>query len=133
MTTRDIADTVRVATIGDVDAALAKVSVDDRQIPVRVQFATDLREDLTRIGALKVVGASGQAVPLNAVASIEIAEGPNSIERLNRQRKATIGANLPTGVALGTATERFKEIVAGLSCRPPCASSNRATPRSRRS
>lgn len=55
VTTRDIADTVRVATIGDVDAALAKVSVDDRQIPVRVQFATDLREDLTRIGALKVV------------------------------------------------------------------------------
>jgi hydrophobe/amphiphile efflux-1 (HAE1) family protein len=118
VTTRDIADTVRVATIGDVDAALAKVSVDDRQIPVRVQFATDLREDLARIGALKVVGASGQAVPLNAVARIEIAEGPNSIERLNRQRKATIGANLPTGVALGTATERFKEIVAGVELPP---------------
>ncbi len=29
---------VRVATIGDVDAALAKVSIDDRLIPVRVQL-----------------------------------------------------------------------------------------------
>ncbi len=110
VTTRQIAETVRVATIGDIDAMLAKVSVDDRQIPVRVQLAEEVRTDIGRIGALKVTTASGATVPLNAVADVRIADGPNSIERLNRQRLATIGANLPPGVALGTASARFAEL-----------------------
>jgi multidrug efflux pump subunit AcrB len=45
------------------------------------------------------------------VADVRIAEGPSMVDRLNRERRATIGANLPVGVALGTATARFNEIV----------------------
>ncbi len=118
VTTRQIAETVRVATIGDFDASLAKVSVGDRQIPVRVQVAKDVREDLGRIGALKILTASGKVVPLNAVADIRIAEGPSVVNRLNRARIATIGANLPPGVALGTATDRFNAIIAGVTLPP---------------
>lgn len=110
VTTRQIAETVRVATIGDVDAALAKVSIDDRLIPVRVQLRGDLRSDATRLGALRVTAANGTAVPLNAVADIRMAEGASAIQRLNRERIATIGANLPGGVALDTATQRFLEL-----------------------
>jgi multidrug efflux pump subunit AcrB len=54
--------------------------------------------------------ARGTTVPLNAVADLVVGQGPAAVERLNRERKATIGANLPFGVALGTATARFKEI-----------------------
>ncbi len=43
VTTAQIAEIVRVATIGDIDASLAKVSLDGRQIPVRVQLATAAR------------------------------------------------------------------------------------------
>lgn len=110
ITTQQIAETVRVGTIGDVDAALAKVSVDDRLIPVRVQLDRDLRADAARIGALRVRTASGKSIPISAVADISIGEGPATVDRLNRQRKASIGANLPAGVALDTATARFKEI-----------------------
>lgn len=117
VTTQAIAQTVRVATIGDVDAALAKLSLDNRLIPVRVRLDDATRADLTRIGALKVPAATG-TVPLNAVADIEIAEGPSMVDRLNRERRATIGANLPVGVALGTATARFKEIVAATELPP---------------
>ncbi|MBD3764406.1 MAG: efflux RND transporter permease subunit [Rhodobacterales bacterium] len=117
VTTQAIAQTVRVATIGDVDAALAKVSLDNRLIPVRVRLDDATRADLTRIGALKVPAAT-RTVPLNAVADIEIAEGPSMVDRLNRERRATIGANLPVGVALGTATARFKEIVAATDLPP---------------
>ena len=35
---RRIAETIRVATIGDIDANLAKFNVGDRQIPIRVQI-----------------------------------------------------------------------------------------------
>ena len=109
--TAQIAETVRVATIGDVDAGLAKLSIDNRLIPVRVRLNDSAREDLNRISALKLTTATGAVVPLSSVADVEISEGPSTVSRLNRERKATIGANLPVGVALGTATARFTEIV----------------------
>jgi multidrug efflux pump subunit AcrB len=118
VTTQDIAQVVRVATIGDTDAALAKVSLDNRLIPIRVQLDEDSRSDLARLGALKVNTANGGTVPLSAVAEVRLAEGPSKITRLNRERNATIGANLPVGVALGTATARFKEIVDGVELPP---------------
>lgn len=118
ITTAQIADVVRIATIGDVDAGLAKLSIDNRLVPVRVRMNDAAREDLARISALKLTTANGTTVPLSAVANVEIAEGPSTVNRLNRERRATIGANLPVGVALGTATARFNEIVATVELPP---------------
>jgi multidrug efflux pump subunit AcrB len=118
ITTEAIAGVVRVATIGDVDAALAKLSIDNRLIPVRVRLNDATREDLVRIGNLKVQTGSGGIVPLSAVADIRIAEGPATVKRLNRERVATIGADLPLGVALDTATARFVEIVSKVTLPP---------------
>jgi multidrug efflux pump subunit AcrB len=111
ITTAQIAEVVRVGTIGDFDAALAKLSIDNRLVPVRVRLNDAAREDLTRLGALKLTASSGAVVPLSSVADIAIAEGPSTVNRLNRERLATIGANLPVGVALGTSTARFNEII----------------------
>ncbi|MDQ1850060.1 efflux RND transporter permease subunit [Gemmobacter fulvus] len=118
VTTAAIAEVVRVATIGDVDAALAKLSIDSRLVPVRVRLNDATRTDLARIGALRVTTGTGASVPLNTVADIRIAEGPSLVERLNRERRATIGANLPVGVALGTASARFKEITDSVELPP---------------
>ncbi|AKI02068.1 cation/multidrug efflux pump [Hoeflea sp. IMCC20628] len=111
VTTAQIAETVRVATIGDVDAALAKISLDNRQIPIRVQLDPVYRTDINRIANLRVQTSSGASVPLKTVADIVITQGPSTIKRFNRERLATIGASLPIGVALDTAKERFNEIV----------------------
>ena len=110
ITAAQIAETLRVGTIGDFDAALAKISLDNRQIPVRVRLNDVSRQDITRIAALRIATNTGGTVPLSAVADITIGQGPAAIERLNRERIATIGANLPLGVALGTASAKFKEI-----------------------
>ena len=112
VTAAAIAQTLRIATIGDLDAALAQLSIDNRLIPVRVQLANVTREDLSRIAALKVPSATGALVPLSAVADIAIGEGPATVKRFNRERQAIIGASLPKGVALGTAKERFGAIIA---------------------
>ena len=112
VTTAQIAETVRVATIGDVDAALAKISLDNRQIPIRVQLDPVYRADIDRIGNLRVATSKGVSVPLKTVADIIITQGPSTIKRFNRERQATIGASLPIGVALDTAKNRFNEIVA---------------------
>jgi multidrug efflux pump subunit AcrB len=100
-----------VATIGDVDAALAKISLDDRQIPIRVQTSLDMRRDLAAIRALKIQTASGGTVPLASVANIDYSEGVSSIKRNNRYRVVSIGSDLPQGVALDTASARFRQIV----------------------
>ena len=118
VTTQQIAEVVRVATIGDVDAALAKLSIDNRLIPVRVRLNDSARQDLSRLSALKVSTATGASVPLSSVAEIKISEGPSTVSRLNRERMATIGASLPVGVALGTATARFREIVDSVELPP---------------
>ncbi|MEF3045889.1 efflux RND transporter permease subunit [Pseudotabrizicola sp. L79] len=118
ITTATIASVLRVATIGDVDAALASLSIDNRLIPVRVRLDDATRENLSRIAALKVPTANGGAVPLSVVANLTIAEGPATVKRLNRQRVATVGADLPVGVPLDLATTRFEEIVGALDLPP---------------
>jgi len=111
ITAQQIAQTVRVATIGDVDAALPKISLDNRQIPIRVQASLDFRTDLAAIRALKIRTASGATVPLSSVADIDYAEGVSSIKRNDRNRVVSIGAGLPQGVALDTATNAFRDTV----------------------
>ncbi|MBB4063219.1 efflux RND transporter permease subunit [Gellertiella hungarica] len=109
ITPAQIAETVRVATIGDVDAALPKIALDGRLIPIRAQASLDMRKDLAAIRALKIQTAAGAIVPLASVADIDYSEGVSSIKRNNRNRVVSIGADLPPGVALNTATDAFKK------------------------
>ncbi|AWI58210.1 ABC transporter permease [Sinorhizobium fredii USDA 205] len=112
ITTAQISEVIRVATIGDIDALLTKIALDGRLIPIRVQLDRDFRTDLAAIRNLKVQTASGATVPLSSVADINYAEGPSSIKRYDRYRVVKLGADLPVGVALDTASARFKEIAA---------------------
>lgn len=111
ITPQQISQTVRVATIGDIDAQLTKISLDDRQIPIRVQASIDARRDLATIRALKIKTASGSLVPLYSVADIDYSEGPSSIKRNDRNRVVSIGSDVPFGTALDTSTAEFKRIV----------------------
>jgi multidrug efflux pump subunit AcrB len=112
ITTAQLGELLRVATIGDNDNALSKVSLDSRMIPIRVQLNLAVRSDLAAIKALKVQTSTGAIVPLSAVADIVYTEGPSSIKRYDRNRYVAIGASLPKGVALDTARARFEAIVA---------------------
>ncbi|WP_135448748.1 efflux RND transporter permease subunit [Tabrizicola caldifontis] len=114
VTVQQIANVVRVATIGDVSAALGKLSIDNRLVPIRVQLDEVSRDSLARISALKVQTARGP-VPLSAVATVEVGEGPSIVKRLNRQRVATIGADIAPGYVLDQATERFMQILPTLN------------------
>lgn len=113
ITTAQISEVIRVATIGDIDAALTKIALDGRLIPIRVQINRDFRTDIAAIRNLKIQTASGSTVPLSSVADINYSEGPSSIKRYDRNRVVTLGADLPIGVALNTASERFKQIADG--------------------
>jgi hydrophobe/amphiphile efflux-1 (HAE1) family protein len=105
VSTEAISEAIRIATIGDVDANLAKFNAGDRQIPIRVKLAEDARSDREILEALKVRTGNGEAVPLVTVAAVELGQGPSSIDRYDRQRRVIIGADLVGTDALGKAVE----------------------------
>ncbi len=80
-----IADTLRVATMGDYAEDLAKLSLGARQVPVVVRLADTAREDLETLKRLPVPGARGP-VPLASVASVEWRSGPLEITRRDQLR-----------------------------------------------
>ena len=96
-----IGETVRIATVGDFDAQLAKLNLDNRQVSMRVQVDASLRHDLEALGNLRVNGREGQ-VPLVTVAALSVESGPSQIDRYDRRRYVTISADLG-GMPLGTA------------------------------
>ncbi|WP_434700812.1 efflux RND transporter permease subunit [Pseudomonas sp. D1-36] len=89
VTSAAIADTLRVATLGDYDQALAKLNFSERQVPVVVRLTDAARQDFETLKRLPVPGARGP-VPLENVASLEIASGPAQIERFDRMRNVNI-------------------------------------------
>ena len=106
VSTQAISEAVRIATLGDVSANLAKFRDGDRLIPIRVQAQLDVRRDFDRLQTLPVVAAGGQSLPLAAVADLALSQGPSSVARYDRERRVVIGADLAPGLALGAAVER---------------------------
>ncbi|MEQ1647091.1 MAG: efflux RND transporter permease subunit [Hyphomicrobiaceae bacterium] len=105
VTTDAISEAVRIATIGDVGANLAKFNIDDRQVPIRVQLDEKARTNRATIESLKVTTAAGASVPMSLVAEFQLSQGPTAVDRYDRQRRVLIGGDLagvtPLGEAIG--------------------------------
>ena len=118
VSTDAISEAVRIATIGDVGANLAKLDIGDRQIPIRVQLEDRARGNRAMLEALKVATAGGAAVPLGAVASFEMSQGPTSIDRYDRTRRVLIGGDLVGDTPLGNAVEGVLKLPAAKALPP---------------
>ncbi|WP_232628777.1 efflux RND transporter permease subunit [Methylobacterium sp. Leaf118] len=101
-----IAETVRVGTIGDIAANLAKFNAKDRQVPIRVMLPETVRGQLPEIETLKVPVKAGAAVPLSTVADLRLGRGPTAIDRYDRTIRVAIEGDLQGSDALGTIIEQ---------------------------
>ncbi|NET63668.1 MAG: MMPL family transporter [Moorea sp. SIO1G6] len=106
-----IARTASLALIGDLESNLAKFDLPDRQIPIRVQLDPESRDDIETLKNLRVPSRNGTLVPIAAVADIRLGSGPAQIDRFNRARKVSLGANLQ-GISLGDAIAKVKSLPA---------------------
>jgi multidrug efflux pump subunit AcrB len=102
VTVQSISDTIRIATLGDLDQNSAKFSLADRQVPIRVSLVEDSRKSITTLENLPVPTSSGSTVPLKAVADITFGEGPTRVRRYNQSRRLFVDADLK-GMELGPA------------------------------
>jgi multidrug efflux pump subunit AcrB len=93
VSTLAIADTLRIATVGDNAEDMPKLNLAGRQIPVRVRLAREAREDMSILKRLPVPGKHGK-VPLENVATPEWSSGSSAITRHDRMRNINIEVSL---------------------------------------
>jgi len=101
VTTAALSQTIRIATIGDIEQNSAKFSLSDRQIPISVSLSENDRRDLSTLENLPVPTSDGGSVPLKAVAKIGFGAGPTTIQRTNQIRRTAVGADLAPGIVSG--------------------------------
>jgi multidrug efflux pump subunit AcrB len=101
VTTAALSQTIRIATLGDIEQNSAKFSLSDRQVPIQVSLSENARRDIGTLENLPVPTSRGGSVPLKSVADISFGSGPTTIQRSNQLRRLSIGADLAPGVAQG--------------------------------
>ncbi len=101
VTTTALSQTIRIATLGDIQQNSAKFSLSDRQVPIQVSLSENERRDLSTLENLPVPTSNGGSVPLKAVAEIGFGAGPTTVQRTNQERRTQVGADLAPGMTTG--------------------------------
>jgi len=112
VTTSSLSQTIRIATLGDIEQNSAKFSLSDRQVPINVSLSEAARRDLATLENLPVPTTGGGSVPLKAVADIGFGSGPTTIQRSNQLRRLAIGADLAPGVVEGDVWAKVNQLPA---------------------
>jgi multidrug efflux pump subunit AcrB len=112
VTTAALSQTIRIATLGDIEQNSAKFSLSDRQIPIQVSLAESEREDIATLENLPVPTTGGGSVPLKSVAEITFGAGPVSIQRTAQERRIAVGADLAPGFVTGQAWKKVEALPA---------------------
>ena len=110
VSTEALSSTIRVATLGDIDANLAKFDAGDRQVPIRVELDRAARSRVGLLQDLRVATGAGSTTPLSVVADFSISHGPTAINRYDRSRRVTIEGDLRGDTALGDAVAAIKQL-----------------------
>ena len=110
VTTAALSQTIRIATLGEIEQNSAKFSLSDRQVPIQVSLSENDRRDLSTLQNLPVPTSSGGSVPLKAVAEIGFGSGPTTILRSNQLRRLAVGADLAPGVVEGDVWAKINEL-----------------------
>jgi hydrophobe/amphiphile efflux-1 (HAE1) family protein len=107
--TAQVAMTLRTLLAGDVVTHLQE---GDRETDIRVQLDKATTDRVHAISDLTIPTLRGTMVPLSQVASVEPAQGPAKVERLDRSRVVVVAGAMGAGVAQGTVQREINKILA---------------------
>jgi HAE1 family hydrophobic/amphiphilic exporter-1 len=129
LNTGDIANLISTATTGTIASYW---QTNGTQYPIMVQLPPDQRRTLASLNALLITPAATQtatlpsvgaaaldapssqslnAVPLSAVATLSIGQGPSQIPRQNKARRVDIDAPLAAGATLGDVLSQVTDVM----------------------
>lgn len=107
LTAPQVANLISAKVGGEV---ASKYTIDDRKVDILVRNQDQQRDSIDDISQMIVNPGATLPIPLNAVATIDIATGPSEITRVAQQRVAIVSANLAYG-DLGEAVVHVKELL----------------------
>lgn len=90
----NISDINRVVNAAFAGESSGTVYEGEKRFDLVVRLSGEKRKDLTDVQNLLISTPAGAQIPLNAVAKIDIIDGPNQIQRENSQRRIIIGFNV---------------------------------------
>jgi len=87
----DVNRTVQTAFAGE---TAGQVFEQERRFDLVLRLRQDLRKDINSVRRLFIAGPNGRQVPLEQVASVELREGPNQIQRDDAKRRISVAFNV---------------------------------------
>jgi len=105
-----IASVARIATVGDIDANVAKLDVGERRIPIRVRLPETARASLPTLRDMRVPTAAGGLTTLGSVADVYFQAGPGEITRYERRDDIIVLGDLTGGAALSDANRDVAQL-----------------------
>jgi len=107
----DVADVQDVVATSVGGLAVGEIFEGDQRFDLVIRLPEPLRSDPDALAALPVPLPGGGYAPLRELASVEIIDGPNAINRENGKRRAVVTANV-RGRDLGSFVTEARERVA---------------------
>ena len=89
-----VADVNRILRSAFAGEPAGAIYENERRFDLVVRMAQGLRTDTSDIGGLLVATPSGLQVPLRQLATVEIQDGPNQIQREDAKRRIVVGFNV---------------------------------------
>ena len=90
-----------------------RFNLKDRRIPIVVRLRMEDRETVEEVKSLIINPGQDRPIPLSAVATVELAEGPSEVRRIDGRRVALVTANIAEG-SLGAAVSSIRDELNGL-------------------
>ncbi|UCF04682.1 MAG: efflux RND transporter permease subunit [bacterium] len=78
------------------DRPVTRLEIEGNEVEVIVRYRESDRRNIARLDDMYIMNNLNEAVPLGAVADVEVVEGPAAISRENRRRMIRISANTET-------------------------------------
>jgi CzcA family heavy metal efflux pump len=107
LTIQEVAETLETALRGRV---VTRVIEEQRSYDVVLRISEKQRNDAETLKRLPIILHNGSYVPLEAVASVELARGPNAIARENTSRRIVVSANVSERDLVSAVHELQKEV-----------------------
>ncbi|GLI55243.1 acriflavin resistance protein [Propionigenium maris DSM 9537] len=92
-----IADIARILSYQILGDNPITIKTDTQEVDVTVQLAKGFRRSLAKVMDSSIRLANGRSIKLSEVASLKVEEGTAQVERKNKIRKVTLGANFDKG------------------------------------
>ncbi len=108
VTSHAISETLRIATNGDYDFSLAKLNLNQRQVPILVKLSDEARLDENILQSLSVPSTK-EPVMLKNIANFSLEGGPAVIDRYDRSRNVQIEVEL-SNLTLGELADAVKKL-----------------------